>query len=44
MMYILELGQKIQNKFFVFQIIGFELGVINSRNLKHYTLHPQSMC
>ena len=27
--------QKIEKKFFVFQIIAFELGVANSYNLEH---------
>ena len=36
-MYILEINQKIEKMFFVFQISGFELGVAYSRNLGHYT-------
>ena len=35
--------QKIQKKFLVFQIIAFELGVANSRNLEQDTCHRQSM-
>ena len=33
--------QKIQNKFSVFQIIAFELGVGNSHNLEQDTCHWQ---
>ena len=33
--------QKIQNKFSVFQIIAFELGVENSHNLEQDTCHWQ---
>ena len=33
--------QKIQNKFSVFQIIAFELGVRNSHNLEQDTCHWQ---
>ena len=36
--------QKIQKKFFVFQIIAFELGVANSHNLEQDTCHRQSIC
>ena len=36
--------QKIQKKSFVFQIIAFELGVINSRNIEQDTCHRQPMC
>ena len=35
--------KKIEKKLFVFQIIAFELGVANSRNLEHYTWDRQSM-
>ena len=36
--------QKLEKKFFVFQIIAFELGVANSRNLEQDICHRQSMC
>ena len=36
--------QKIQEKFFVFQIIAFELGVADSLNLEYDTCHRESMC
>ena len=36
--------QKIEKKFFDFQIIAFELGVGNSPNLEHEIFHRQSMC
>ena len=36
--------QKIEKEFFVFQIIAFELGVTNFRNLERFTRHRQSMC
>ena len=36
--------QKIQKKFFVFQILAFELGVANSPNVEQDTCHQQSMC
>ena len=36
--------QKIQKKFFVFQIIAFELGVANSRNIGQDTCHRWSIC
>ena len=36
--------QKGEKKFFVFQIIAFELGVANSLNLQQDTYHRQSMC
>ena len=35
---------KVQKKFFVFQIIGFELGVAKSHNLEQDTWHRQSIC
>ena len=35
--------QKIEGKFFIFQIIAFELGVVNSRNLEHDICHGMSM-
>ena len=43
-MYIPEMQQKIQKKFFVFQIIAFELGVANSNNLEQDICHRQWMC
>ena len=36
--------QKIHKKFFVFQIIAFELGVANSRDIEQDICHRQSMC
>ena len=36
--------QKIQKKFFVFQIIAFELGVANSHNLERDTCHQMFIC
>ena len=36
--------KKIVTKFFVFQIISFELGVANSHILERDTCHRQSMC
>ena len=36
--------QKTKKKFFVFQIIAFELGVANSHNLEQDTYHRQSIC
>ena len=36
--------QKIQKKCIVFQIMAFDLGVANSRNIEHDTCHRQSMC
>ena len=35
--------QEIQKRFFVFQIIEFELGVANSHNLEHDVYQQQSM-
>ena len=43
-MYIPETEQKIEEKFFVFQIIAFELGVASSYNLEHAISHRMSMC
>ena len=43
-MKIQEMEQKIEKKFFVFQIIAFELGVTNSHNLEQDTCRRQSMC
>ena len=43
-MYIPEMEQKIQKKLFVFQIIAFQLGVANSRNIEQDTSHQQPMC
>ena len=37
------MGQKILKKFFVFEIIAFELGVANSHNLEEDTSHRQSI-
>ena len=42
-MEIPEMQQKIQNKIFVFQIIAFEWGLPNPRNLEQDTCHRQSM-
>ena len=36
--------EKIKTKFFICQIIEFELGVANSRNIEQDTCHRQSMC
>ena len=36
--------QNIQEKFLAFQILPFELGVANSRNIEKDTCQPQSMC
>ena len=36
--------QKIQKKVFVFQIIAFELGKENSRNIQQDTCHRLAMC
>ena len=36
--------QKIEKNIFVFQIILFELGVTNSRNIEQATCPRQSMC
>ena len=36
--------QKIEEKFFVFQIIAFEKEVANSDKLRQDTWHRQSMC
>ena len=36
--------QKIEKKLFDFQIIAFELGVANSRNIQQDTGHRQAMC
>ena len=36
--------QKMEEKFFVFQIIVFELGVGNSRNIEQDTSHQHSVC
>ena len=43
-MQIPQMEQKISKKFFVFQIIPFELGVANSRNIEPETCHRQTMC
>ena len=43
-MYIPDMAQKIQNNFFVFQIIVIEFGVANSRYLEKDIYHRQSMC
>ena len=39
-----EMEPKIQEKFFVFQIIAFELGVGVSRNIEQDTCHRHSAC
>ena len=44
MMVIPEMEQIIEKRFFFFRIIGFELGVANSRNLEHDIYHRQYMC
>ena len=36
--------QKIEKKFFVFQVIAFQLGVANSRNIEQDTYHQQPIC
>ena len=36
--------QKIEKKFFVFQVIAFQLGVANSRNIEQDTCHQQPIC
>ena len=36
--------QKIGKKFFVFQILAFELAVANSCNIEQDTSHRESMC
>ena len=36
--------QKIDKKFFIFQIFSSELGVLNSKNIEQSTCHQQSMC
>ena len=36
--------QKIRQKFFVFQIIAFELGLANSHKIEQDTCYRQSMC
>ena len=36
--------KKIQKKFFLFNIIEFQLRVANSQNLEHDTCHRQSIC
>ena len=36
--------QKIQKKLFVLQIIAFELGVANSRNIEQDTSHQEPIC
>ena len=43
LLYIPQMDQKIEKKFFLFQIIAFGLGVRNSRNLEPNTCHRQSM-
>ena len=42
-MYIPEIQQEIERKFFVFQIVAFELGVANSHNLEQDTCPRQSI-
>ena len=36
--------QKIQKKLFVFQILAFELGIANSRNIEQDICYHQSLC
>ena len=36
--------QKIEEKFFVFQIIAIELGIANSCNIEQDTCHRQPVC
>ena len=36
--------QKIEKKFFVFNIMAFEYGTENSHNLQQDTCHRQPMC
>ena len=36
--------QKAETMFFVFQILAFELGVANSRNIEQDTCHRQPKC
>ena len=36
--------QKIDKMFFIFQIVAFELRVVNFHNLEQNTCHQQSMC
>ena len=43
-MEIPEMKEKIEKMVFIFQIIAFELGVANSRNIEQDTCHRQSMC
>ena len=43
-MQIPEIEEKVEKKFFVFQIIAFELGIANSRNLEQGICHVESMC
>ena len=43
-MEIPEMEQNIEKKFLVFQIVAFELGVANSRNIGQDTCYRQSMC
>ena len=38
------MAQKIEKKFFIFQIVVFELGVAHSHNLEQNTCQRQSMC
>ena len=42
-MYTAEIEQKVQKKFFVFQIIAFDLGVASSHNLEQDSYYRQSM-
>ena len=44
LMEIAKMEEKIAKKFFVFQIIAFELGVASSGNVQHNTCHGQVMC
>ena len=44
LIYIPEMEEEVDKKFFVFRIIAFELGVANSHNLQQDTCHPETMC
>ena len=43
-MEIPEMEEKIEKMFSIFQIITFELGVANSRNIEQDTCHRHSVC
>ena len=44
LMEIPEMERKIEKNFFLFQIIVFQLGVGNSRNIEQDTCHRHSVC